>query len=71
MTQSGARRSTQPFGSFLAATVTYAVGVLLVAYTFVRLCQYHRHSGSAYASVGAALAVREGINATAPEGVSR
>src|SRR5438105_2842856 len=30
-----------------------AVGVLLVAYSFVRLCQYFHHSGSVYAFVGA------------------
>src|SRR5580692_11267136 len=33
-----------------------AVGVLFVAYTFVRLCQYYRHSGSVYAVVTAAAA---------------
>jgi amino acid transporter len=38
-----------------------AVGVLLVAYTFVRLCQYFRHSGSAYAFVGATLGPRAGV----------
>ena len=38
-----------------------AVGVLLVAYTFVRLCQYYRHSGSAYAFVGATLGPRAGV----------
>ena len=38
-----------------------AVGVLLVAYTFVRLCQYYRHSGSAYAFVGATLGPRTGV----------
>src|ERR1700733_474958 len=32
-----------------------AVGVLLVAYSFVRLCQYFHHSGSVYAFVGAFL----------------
>ena len=37
-----------------------AVGVLLVAYTFVRLCQYYRHSGSVYAFVGATLGPRSG-----------
>jgi amino acid transporter len=38
-----------------------AVGVLLVAYTFVRLCQYFRHSGSVYAFVGATLGPRAGV----------
>jgi len=39
--------------------------VLLVAYTFVRLCQYYRHSGSAYAFVGATLGPRAGVVADA------
>src|SRR5215469_9192706 len=38
-----------------------AVGVLLVAYTFVRLCQYYQHAGSAYAFVGATLGPRTGV----------
>jgi amino acid transporter len=38
-----------------------AVGVLLVAYTFVRLCQYFKHSGSVYAFVGATLGPRAGV----------
>src|SRR5579859_7958531 len=38
-----------------------AVGVLLVAYTFVRLCQYFKHSGSVYAFVGATLGPRTGV----------
>jgi amino acid transporter len=38
-----------------------AVGVLLVAYTFVRLCQYFQHSGSVYAFVGATLGPRTGV----------
>src|SRR3984957_2996728 len=38
-----------------------AVGVLLVGYTFVRLCQYYRHSGSVYAFVGAPLGPRAGV----------
>jgi amino acid transporter len=38
-----------------------AVGVLFVAYTFVRLCQYYRHSGSVYAFVGATLGPRAGV----------
>jgi amino acid transporter len=38
-----------------------AFGVLLVAYTFVRLTQYFRHSGSVYAFVGATLGPRAGV----------
>jgi amino acid transporter len=38
-----------------------AVGVLLVAYVFVRLCQYFNHSGSVYAFVGATLGPRSGV----------
>ncbi|MFE2425806.1 APC family permease [Streptomyces sp. NPDC059373] len=38
-----------------------AVGVLLVAYGFVRLCQYYRHAGSVYAFVGATLGPRTGV----------
>jgi len=38
-----------------------AVGVLLVAYSFVRLTQYFHHSGSAYAFVGATLGPRSGV----------
>jgi amino acid transporter len=38
-----------------------AVGVLLVAYSFVRLCQYFHHSGSVYAFVGATLGPRAGV----------
>jgi amino acid transporter len=38
-----------------------AIGVLFVAYTFVRLCQYYRHAGSAYAFVGATLGPRAGV----------
>jgi amino acid transporter len=38
-----------------------AIGVLLVAYVFVRLCQYYNHSGSAYAFVGATLGPRPGV----------
>jgi amino acid transporter len=38
-----------------------ALGVLLVAYTFVRLCQYFKHSGSVYAFVGATLGPRAGV----------
>jgi amino acid transporter len=35
-----------------------AIGVLLVAYCFVRLTQYFHHAGSAYAFVGATLGPR-------------
>src|SRR5580700_1154396 len=38
-----------------------AVGVLLVSYSFVRLCQYFHHSGSVYAFVGATLGPRAGV----------
>ena len=38
-----------------------AVAVLLVAYVFVRLCQYFHHAGSVYAFVGATLGPRTGV----------
>src|SRR4051812_23497633 len=38
-----------------------AIGVLLVAYGFVRLCQYFHHAGSVYAFVGATLGPRAGL----------
>ncbi|HKN96370.1 MAG TPA: APC family permease [Pseudonocardiaceae bacterium] len=38
-----------------------AIGVLLVAYGFVRLCQYYQHAGSVYAFVGATLGPRAGV----------
>jgi amino acid transporter len=38
-----------------------AVGVLLVAYVFVRLCQYFHHAGSVYAFVGGTLGARAGV----------
>src|SRR3954470_19875416 len=38
-----------------------AVGVLLVAYGFVRLCQHFHHAGSVYAFVGATLGARTGL----------
>src|ERR1700728_1913138 len=38
-----------------------AVGVLIVAYSFVRLCQYFHHAGSVYAFVGATLGPRAGV----------
>lgn len=37
-----------------------AVGVLLLSYTFVRLCQYYQHSGSVYAFVGSTIGPRTG-----------
>ena len=43
--------------AFLLATVA----VLLVAYGFVRLCQYFQHAGSVYAFVGATLGPRTGV----------
>src|SRR5205085_4730001 len=57
-----------PQGSALAAgravPLTFliaAVGVLFVAYSFVRLCQYFHHSGSVYGFVGATLGPRAGV----------
>ncbi len=44
-----------PLAFFLAA-----VAVLLIAYVFVRLCQYYQHAGSVYAFVGATLGSRAG-----------
>ncbi|WP_448627873.1 APC family permease [Geodermatophilus sp. URMC 64] len=38
-----------------------AIGVLLVAYGFVRLCQYFHHAGSVYAFNGATLGARTGL----------
>jgi amino acid transporter len=38
-----------------------AIGVLLVAYGFVRLTQYFHHAGSVYAFVGATLGARTGL----------
>jgi amino acid transporter len=38
-----------------------AIGVLFVAYSFVRLTQYFHHSGSAYAFVGGTLGPRAGV----------
>lgn len=37
------------------------VGVLLIAYTFVRLCQRFHHAGSVYGFVGATLGARAGV----------
>ena len=42
--------------TFILATV----GVLLIAYTFVRLCQRFHHAGSVYGFVGATLGPRSG-----------
>ena len=44
----------------LAFTIAF-VGVLLVAYTFVRLTQRFHHSGSVYGFVGATLGPRAGV----------
>src|ERR1700689_140516 len=38
-----------------------AVGVLLVSYTFVRLCQRLNHAGAVYGFVGATLGARAGV----------
>lgn len=38
-----------------------AVGVLLVGWGFVRLCQYYQHAGSVYAFVGLTLGPRTGV----------
>jgi amino acid transporter len=43
--------------AFLLATL----GVLLIAYTFVRLCQRFHHAGSVYGFVGATLGARTGV----------
>ena len=43
--------------AFLLATI----GVLLVAYGFVRLCQNFNHAGSVYGFVGATLGARSGV----------
>lgn len=44
-----------PLAFFLAA-----VAVLLIAYVFVRLCQYYQHAGAVYAFAGATLGARAG-----------
>lgn len=44
-----------PLAFFLAA-----VAVLLIAYVFVRLCQYYQHAGSVYAFAGSSLGARAG-----------
>src|SRR3954462_11704684 len=38
-----------------------AVAGLLIAYVFVRLCQYYRHAGSVYVFAGATLGSRAGL----------
>lgn len=38
-----------------------AIGVLLVGWGFVRLCQYYQHAGSVYAFVGLTLGPRTGV----------
>src|SRR5262245_57256388 len=38
-----------------------SVAVILVAYGFVRLCQYFHHAGSVYAFVGATLGPQAGV----------
>jgi amino acid transporter len=37
-----------------------AIAVLLIAYVFVRLCQYYRHAGSVYVFTGATLGAHAG-----------
>ena len=44
-----------PLAFFLAA-----IAVLLIAYVFVRLCQYYRHAGSVYVFAGATLGPQAG-----------
>jgi amino acid transporter len=44
-----------PLAFFLAA-----IAVLLIAYVFVRLCQYYKHAGSVYVFAGATLGPRAG-----------
>jgi amino acid transporter len=43
------------------AFVFATVGVLLVSYTFVRLCQIYNHAGSVFGFVGATLGPRFGV----------
>ncbi len=45
-----------PLAFFLAA-----IAVLLIAYVFVRLCQYYQHAGSVYVFAGATLGPRAGV----------
>ena len=51
----GAVGRSIPLG-FLLATV----GVLLIAYSFVRLCSHFNHAGSVYGLIGATLGPRAG-----------
>ena len=44
------------------AFVPATIGVLLVSYSFVRLCQRFHHAGSIYGFVGAILGPRAGID---------
>jgi len=43
------------------AFVFATVGILLVSYTFVRLCQIYNHAGSVFGFVGATLGPRMGV----------
>jgi amino acid transporter len=43
------------------AFVFATVGILLVSYTFVRLCQIYNHAGSVFGFVGATLGPRVGV----------
>jgi amino acid transporter len=43
------------------AFVFATVGVLLISYGIVRLCQYYNHAGSVFAFVGATLGPRPGV----------
>jgi len=43
------------------AFVFATVGVLLISYTFVRLCQVYNHAGSVFGFVGATLGARAGV----------
>ena len=52
----GTARPTVPLAFALAT-----IGVLLIAYTFVRLCQRFNHAGSVYGFVGATLGPRAGV----------
>ena len=40
-----------------------AIAVLLIAYVFVRLCQYYQHAGSVYVFAGATLGPQAGATA--------
>src|ERR1044072_1636467 len=43
------------------AVVCAPVGVLLICYTFVRLCEVYHHAGSVFGFVGATLGPRAGV----------